>query len=65
MRGSLNSITNYSENGQEGFKVVVEDKWSLNLSGRKQDFDCTIIRHKKSHISLCRLKSTNSHQGDQ
>ena len=33
-RGSLNSITNISKNRPEGFKVVVEDRWSLNLSGR-------------------------------
>ena len=33
-RGSLNSMTNNSKNRREGFKVVFEDRWSLNLSGR-------------------------------
>ena len=33
-RRSLNSVTNNSENHQEGFKVVIEYRWSLNLSGR-------------------------------
>ena len=33
-------MTNNSINRREGFKVVVEDRWSLNLSGRKHDFDC-------------------------
>ena len=32
-RGSLNSMTNNSKNCWEGFKVVVEDRWSLNSSG--------------------------------
>ena len=34
MRGSLNSMKNNSKNHREGFKVVVEDRWLLNLSGR-------------------------------
>ena len=34
MRGSLNSMTNNSKNRREGFKEVVEDRWSLNSSGR-------------------------------
>ena len=33
-RVSLNSMTNNSKNRREGFKVVVEDRWSLNSSGR-------------------------------
>ena len=33
-RGSLNSMINNSKNRREGFKVVVEDRWSLNSSGR-------------------------------
>ena len=28
MRGLLNSMTNNSKNRQEGFKVVIEDRWS-------------------------------------
>ena len=34
MRGSLNSMTNNSENRREGVKVVVEARWLLNSSGR-------------------------------
>ena len=34
MRGLLNSMTNNSKSRREGFKVVVEDRWSLNSSGR-------------------------------
>lgn len=33
-------MTNDSKNCREGFKVVVEGRWSLNSSGRKHDFDC-------------------------
>ena len=29
----LNSMTNNSENCQEGLKVVISDRWSLSLSG--------------------------------
>ena len=34
MRGSLNSMTNNSKSCREGVKVVVEDSWSINSSGR-------------------------------
>ena len=34
MQGLPNSMTNNSKNRREGFKVVVEDRWSLNSSGR-------------------------------
>ena len=34
-------MTNNSKNRREGFKVVVQDRWSLNSSGRYDDFDCT------------------------
>ena len=33
-------MTNNSKNRREGFKVVVQDRWSLNSSGRYNDFDC-------------------------
>ena len=35
-------MTNNSKNRREGFKVVVQDTWSLNSSGRYVDFDCTL-----------------------
>ena len=34
-------MTNNSKNRREGFKVVVQDRWSLNSSGRYDDFDST------------------------
>ena len=41
-------MTNNSKNRREGFKVVVQDKWSLNSSGRNDDFDCTLIKSCKN-----------------
>ena len=35
-------MTNNSKNRREGFKVVVQDRWSLNSSGRYDDFDCIL-----------------------
>ena len=36
-------MTNNSKNLRQGFKVVVENRWSLNSSGRKHDFDCMYL----------------------
>ena len=39
-------MTNNSKNRREGFKVVVQDRWSLNSSGRYDDFDWDAQIHK-------------------
>ena len=43
-------MSNNSKNRWEGFKVVVEDRWSLNSSGRYHDFDCIPIETEKLSI---------------
>ena len=51
-------MTNNSKNLREGFKVVLEDRWSLNSSGRKHDFDCSCL-HLPTFRSQAAIVSEN------
>ena len=45
-------MTNNSKNRRQGFKVVVQDMWSLNSSGRHDDFDCIWKLERKKNEEI-------------
>ena len=60
-------MTNNSKNRREGFKVVVQDRWSLNSSGRYDDFDCSSLQllalTRVTVACSCRLCTSGSTLG--